>query len=412
MPVAAQDKKKKDDDGPVRFVFKDRPSLRFGKVFRIDFRWKMQADLRKFSPQLETHEGKFDMQRARFGIEGTFLKDFEYEVEREIREYMGGRKPSHPWRDVNVNFRYFRNAQIKIGKFKEPFGLEQTTGTMNLDFVQRSRLSDHLTPARDVGAIVHGRFFERGLNYEAGMFRHDGENAEPSSREPRAQRTWVARVTGTPLRLLPAAKLLKDAELGVAGMSTRQPEGLSGLRGQTSSGHTFFPHLNVRGTRFRLGAQFHWAPGPVSIKSEFVHVRDHRMGQSIRGFDIPPLIARAWYVAGTWALTGESKAGGIEPRHALFDHGFGAIELAGRFEVLRFGSSEHTGSASRSPRAPNILGSSDRIWTAGVNWYLNSFAKIQINGVHDRVEDTQAPRGPIPGRQDYWMGIVRLQFVM
>jgi len=55
------------------------------------------------------------------------------------------------------------------------------------------------------------------------------------------------------------------------------------------------------------------------------------------------------------------------------DRGVGAIELAARYEQLRFGSSEHAGLPSRSPRASNILASSDRVWTAGVNWYVNSF---------------------------------------
>lgn len=415
LPLCAQAQNKDEDSNGVRFVFKNNPSLRFGKILRIDFRWKMQADIREFSPKLTTNEGEFDMQRARAGIEGNFLKHFEYEVERELREYVGGREPSYPWRDVKLNFRYFSNIQIQIGKFKIPFGLEQTTGTMNLDFVQRARTSDTLTPAREIGGMAHGRFFKRGLNYEAGVFRHDGENSERSLVEPRARRTYVARVTATPLRLLPLPKLLKEVEFGAAGASSRVPEGLTGIHGQTSSGDTFFPHKNdsiwVRGTRFRIGTQIEWTPGPFSLKSEFIHVRDHRMGQSLREANLPPLLARGWYAAGTWVVTGEAKAGGIEPRRPLFvDGGFGAIELAARFETLRFGSSQHLTASSRSPRASNILGNSDRVWTAGVNWYLNRFTKIQVNAVHDKVEDIQ--RSPILGRQDYWMGIMRLQFVM
>jgi len=41
---------------------------------------------------------------------------------------------------------------------------------------------------------------------------------------------------------------------------------------------------------------------------------------------------------------------------------------------------------------------------------LNNFVKIQVNGIHDRLEDLQ--RSPISGRADYWMGLLRLQFVM
>lgn len=412
LPLSAQDEKQDKNQG-FRFVFKKNPSLRFGQVLRIDFRAKIQGDFRAFSPDLTTDEGEFDLQRTRFGIEGTFLKEFEYEIDREFRDSFGGRDTSTPWRDVKLNFRYFRNFQVQVGKFKVPFSVEQLTATHNLDFVLRSRIADDLAPGRDVGASLHGRFFERGLNYEVGVFRRDGEHEDALAAETEtvAQRMYAARVTGTPLRLLAAPKIIKDLELGIAGTSSTIPEGLNGMRGHTASGKTFFPRSYIRGTRFRLGTELTWSPGPFSVKSEFIHVRDSRSGQSIRGTDLPSLLSRGWYVTGTWAITGEKKGNGIEPRHSLFvDRGVGAIELAARYEQLRFGSSEHAGLPSRSPRASNILASSDRVWTAGVNWYVNSFFKVQVNGIHDKLEDLQ--RSPISDRSSYWMGLLRLQFVM
>ncbi len=412
LPLSAQDETTDKNSG-VRLVFKDKPSLRFGRILRIDFRAKVQGDFRAFSPDLTTDEGQFDMQRVRFGLEGTFLKEFEYEVEREFRDSFGGRTTVTPWRDVKLNFRYFRNFQFQVGKFKIPFSMEQLTGTHNLDFVLRSRVADDLAPGRDIGASLHGRFFQRGLNYEVGVFRHGGEHEDALAAETEtiAQRTYAARVTEAPLRLLRTPKILKDLELGIAGTSGGIPEGLNGMRGHTASGKTFFHRSNVRGTRFRLGTELNWSPGPFSVKSEFIHARDERSGQSIRGTDLPFLISRGWYVTGTWVITGEKKANGIEPRRPLFvAGGMGAIELAARYEQLRFGSSEHIGAPSRTPRASNILANSDRVWTAGVNWYLNNFVKIQVNGIHDRLEDLQ--RSPISGRADYWMGLLRLQFVM
>jgi phosphate-selective porin OprO/OprP len=417
LPMSAQDKgkeeKEEEKSSRVKFVFKNNPSLRFGKIFRVDFRTKLQGDVRAFSPDITTDEGEFDIQRVRFGLEGNFLKDFEYEVEREFRQSFGGRTSKNRWRDADLNIRHFRNFQVRIGKFKAPFSMERLTSAHKLDFVLRSRIADDLAPGRDVGASVHGRFFERGLNYEVGVFRRDGEdeNAESIDAETRGERMYAARVTGTPLGLLPVPKIAKDLELGIASTSSNIPEGLSGMRGKTASGHTFFRRVYVDGTRFRLGTELNWSPGPFSIKSEFIHVRDDRSKQSIRATDLPPFIARGWYLTGTWAITGEKNADGIQPRHSLFvDRGIGAIQLAARYEQLRFGSSQHIGTPSRSPRASNILGNSDRVWTLGANWYLNSFIKVQVNGVHDKIEDTQ--RSPISDRANYWMGILRLQFVM
>ena len=386
----------------VRFVWNNRPSLRFGDWLRVDFRVKLQGDFRGFSPELETDEGTFELQRKRVGIEGTFLRHFEYEVERELRE-------SNPWRDVFVNVRYFRNFQVRVGKFKIPFGLDQLTSPVRLDFVFRSRIGDTLAPARDIGVAAHGRFFRRGLNYEAGFFQHDGENAR-SGESLGAGRTFAGRVTGTPLRLLEIPDAIGNLELGVAFTTGSVPEGLNSVRGQTDSGETFFPSIYVNGNRLRLGLDMNWSPGPFSIKGEFMHLQDERRSQGLLGQDLPDLISRGWYLSGTWAVTGERKIEGIEPRKNFLRGGIGAVELAGRYEQLRFGSSEHPGPPLRNPRAPNILGNSDRVWTVGVNWYLNRWAKIQANAMREKIEDTL--RSPIPGRESFWMWILRLQFVL
>ncbi len=149
------------------------------------------------------------------------------------------------------------------------------------------------------------------------------------------------------------------------------------------------------------------------MNAEFIHARDERRGQGTRGNDLPDLIARGWYVSGTWAVTGEKKAGGIEPRKDfLTGRGIGAVELGIRYEQLRLGSSEHPGIPSRATRAANLLGNSDRVWTFGANWYWNRYVRVQFNAVRERLEDRFLPRSPIEGVTLYWLRIVRLQFVL
>ncbi|MBI4472016.1 MAG: hypothetical protein HY646_05070, partial [Acidobacteria bacterium] len=113
LPLHAQDTNQAEGkDGKnsgFRFVFNNRPSFRFGKVVRIDLRVKSQGDFRAFSPDLSTDEGEFDFQRMRIGVEGNILEELEYQVEHEFREYFwDGRTSKDRWRDVFVNFRYFR----------------------------------------------------------------------------------------------------------------------------------------------------------------------------------------------------------------------------------------------------------------------------------------------------------------
>ena len=58
-----------------------------------------------------------------------------------------------------------------------------------------------------------------------------------------------------------------------------------------------------------------------------------RRGQSVEDTDLSPLLATGWYVSGTWAITGEKKAAGLnKPRRPFLRGGLGAFETAVRFE--------------------------------------------------------------------------------
>src|SRR5262249_9053674 len=146
-------------------------------------------------------EGVSDLHRFRLGIDGKFLKHFDYQVERELREYFGGLESKHPWRDVYANFDYFDNFQVQAGKFKIPFSMEELTSSFDLDFVFRALIASDLASARNVGVMLHGRFFKRGLSYEAGIFPHDGENSE-SHTDVRGEPAYAVRLNATPFRPL------------------------------------------------------------------------------------------------------------------------------------------------------------------------------------------------------------------
>ena len=109
-------------------------------------------------------------------------------------------------------------------------------------------------------------------------------------------------------------------------------------------------------------------------------------------------------------VTGEEKAGGVRPRASLFQGGFGAIEVATRFEALRFRSASDEGPAFTNPRADHVAGNEARVWTTGVNWYPNRWVRLQGNAVREAFED--AERTPVPGERTFWSGILRMQVVL
>jgi phosphate-selective porin OprO/OprP len=361
------------NSNPLSFAVGD--AVRFNLIAKIqsDFH-NLSADVRR-DPDLD--EG-FDLTRRRIGIEGVFLKHFEFQIEREIRK-------DDPWRDVFVDFQYFSNAQVRSGKFKLPFGMDQLTNPTRLDFIHRSRVGDLLSPGRDIGAAVHGRFWGRGLTYEAGVFQHDGDKSRFKD-NPGADLTGAGRVTARPFRLL-KTQPLRSLELGANATLGNVSEGLHGLRGQTTFRDTFFESVYVNGRRVRVGTDMNWTPGPFSVKTEMVRVQDERRGQGLLGENLPELNSSGWYLSGTWLATGEQKSARVEPRRPLFQGGIGGIELAARYEEMRFGSrradTATTDGPSSHPRAAHLSGVNYRAWTLGVNWYLNHWVRAQANVVRE-----------------------------
>jgi len=412
--------------GGGRVTWKQHPSIRYGNVFRMDFEAKLQEDGRWSYPHakgledpvtLETQT--YELHRNRFGIQGHLFKKIEYEVEREFTEkeltekdIANGVTPSSHWKDVNVNLTFIKNAQIQIGKFKVPFGLDELTGVTHNDFIYRSLGANYLAPARDIGVQVHGRFFKHGLNYWAGVFQHDGDNAR-SKKIQGGDATFAGRVTGAPLR---AVKALEHLDVGTAYTVSKLTDDSfrpNGLRGRTVlTQDYFFEPVYVKGKRHRWEADADWTLGPTSARAEYTVVLDNRLGQALDGSDLQNARARSWYVSGAWVVTGEDKKRPVKPENPLFQGGVGAIELTARVERMWF-DSLGDGDAYRSPRAEFIIPQGERAVTIGVNWSINRFAKLQINGIYEDVEDA-ARNFALPSNFPtgaFWSKLARVQFV-
>ncbi len=410
--------KKKQSEKGLRLVWDDRPSLRAGRWLRVDFRVKSQVDARWSQADLADLGEMVEPGVLRGGVEGELLGLFEFQVEHDLRS-------EGAWRDVYVNFRPLGAAQVQVGKYKVPFGLDKTTGATSLDFVHRSLAANDLAPGRDVGVMVHGSLLKRSVRYEVGYFRGDGDSPPalepmpyplPEDESPVKQPSQAARIRVAPFRALGGDSLFGTFEVGVAATSTTIPVGPNHLQGHSVLGADFFPRrYYANGPRRRLGGEFSWSPGPASIKMEYIRTTEARLGQGVGGEgsldnDLPELVGRGWYVSATWVVTGEKKDGGVVPRNELFGGGIGAVEIAGRYETLRFGSADETEPPSASPRAVTVAASEDTVLTVGLNWYLNRWLKVQANVIRERFTDPA--RSPIPGQAAVRSVVLRIQFVL
>jgi phosphate-selective porin OprO and OprP len=401
----------------VRMEWETGPSLRLGRKGRIDFKLLLQGDLRSSDQDLEEAGGAFDFPRHQAGVKGNLFKVVEFEVMKELAD--------GPWRDVYVNVRPIPAAQVQVGKFKVPFSMDQLTARHSLDFIYRTLAGETLAPNRDKGVMVHGSVWNRFVRYQAGVFQGDGENT-PSVEYPPlrpgelpdspSKRSAAGRLRIRPLAPFKLPKYFESLEFGASMMKSEIPEGANHLHGQTLFGTKIFKRqYYVNGARDRRSYEASWTPGPVSLRAEYIKVDEAREGvgsgdSTSLDNTLLPLPSTGWYVSGTWAITGEKKESGIEPRRPFLQGGYGAIEVAARYEKIAFGLGKGSELPSDSPRAEYTVQNGEKILTLGVNWYVNRFVKLQLNGIKETVDNPAT--SPIPGQPSVWTVAFRLQFYM
>src|SRR5207245_9400172 len=85
--------------------------------------------------------------------------------------------------DIFVNWPQFPGAQVKVGQWKAPFGLEQTTPDTSLYIIERSLPTGAITPERQIGVQLWGKPLatiwpdqKDLLTYYAGIFNGNGPN--------------------------------------------------------------------------------------------------------------------------------------------------------------------------------------------------------------------------------------------
>jgi phosphate-selective porin OprO and OprP len=413
VPAAAQDKK--------GFVWNDRPTIVFGEDLNIELRGRVQSDWRRYDPDVD--EETFDLRTVRFGLKGEITRHLDWEIERELDKFAaledgveGEEKWQFgDWKDVYINWSTFDAVRVRAGRFKMPFGLEQTTSVSDLDFAYRALGSVKIAPGRDTGVMAYGELLDGSLLYEAGVFDDDGDNGELESERFSQEGqdledigpSIAARIVGEPFRRLPVHNRLKGAELGIAFTTSNVPEGLNSLQGEEVWGYNFFDKVYVNGRRQRLGLQFDWSPGPVGFRSEWMQSREQRIGQSNRDEDLSDFIGTAWYASATWLVTGEDKDSDVQPRRPLFKGGFGAIEIGVRYDELTFESAGKTGPDFTNPRSEHLTPNTDRTLTFGVNWLTSRWVKVVANALRQSFADEN--RTPLAGTTSFWSALLRLQ---
>src|SRR6184192_1696212 len=110
---------------------------------------------------LSALKDRFRLRRARINLTGDFAEQFDFKVEGDFENSDGisSSRTAFSGTDIFVNWHQFPEAQIKIGQWKAPFGLEQITPDTKLFIIERSLPTGALTPERQIGAQIWGKPF-------------------------------------------------------------------------------------------------------------------------------------------------------------------------------------------------------------------------------------------------------------
>src|SRR5436853_107079 len=128
---------------------------------------------------------RFRLRRARINLTGDFAEQFDFKLEGDFENSDGlnANRTAFEATDIFINWHQFPWAQVKMGQWKAPFGLEQTTPDTTLYTIERTLPTGAITPERQVGIQLWGKPFANiwpdgkdFLTYYAGIFNGNGRN--------------------------------------------------------------------------------------------------------------------------------------------------------------------------------------------------------------------------------------------
>ena len=128
---------------------------------------------------------RFRLRRARVNLTGDFAEQFDFKVEGDFGQNDGtnNNRTAFSGTDIWLNWHQFPAAQIMVGQYKAPFGLDQLTPDTSLYTIERTLPTGAITPDRQIGIQLWGKPFtsiwpeqKDLLTYYAGIFNGNGKN--------------------------------------------------------------------------------------------------------------------------------------------------------------------------------------------------------------------------------------------
>ncbi len=343
----------------------------------------------------------FEIRRARIGLNGFLFKDIAYEL---VTNAVGSNANliDTAW----INYGFNKSAQVRFGRFKQPFSLEELTSSNNIDFMERSYVNQ-MIPGKKLGVMIHGEPVEN-MTYAASVYQNDFNeitNQDNKGREVGGRLTYnlgkslgsdtvmhlgVAGTTGKyQATLTSSSNTASDASdvtrasfvsfrseaRGMANIYRAQIGGP--LLNDPAYGATADEAMTVK--KDLRGLELAYAYGPLKVQGEYVDAAYNASTSVSSGQGH----VRAYYTEVMYNVTGEKWSdaykggafGGIKPdSNFTANGGTGAWQLGLRMSQFDASDISTTGENDRvqnSAKAYTI--------TVGLNWLINPNARVMLN---------------------------------
>lgn len=340
---------------------RDRLRLKVAGRIQADATWISEDSVVKGSPIGLGSDTEF--RSARLYVSGTFYEGIGFKAQYDF--------VAREFKNLYIDVRIPHVGTLRAGNQKEPFGLELLASLKHITFIERA-LPNGLDPVRNDGFRLSNTLLKERMTWAFGGFRETRRFSAGSA----SHRNFSGRITGLPWYGDGGQQLL---HLGF-GYSLRFPAENLVRTAQRPESHLtpnfvdtgIFPADRVT----LINSEAAWVQRRWSLQGEY----KKEFFRSDVAND--PRFSGA-YVQFSVFLTGESRT--YNPRTGIFElieplHSFGASSWgAGAWEVaLRYSTIDLNDK--------DILGGELEDVTLGLNWYLNSSARVTLNYVHSQLK--------------------------
>lgn len=335
-------------------------SMKIGGRVYVDWAWFNSDDDYDASGGASLVDGT-EFRTVRLFAEGAMHEVVVYKLQFDVAG--GTAKFKDVW--VGLKTTPLLGMGLKVGQFKQPFGLEELTSSKYVTFMERSQTAG-FAPSRESGFQLGRAFADEQMTFHASLFRETNDQGKGQSD---AGYGFAGRLTGLAWQDDEGGLL----HLGV-GIAHHNPDG-----NERDYGLEPEAHLQPEFAQITVPADGTWlydaeaavVLGPFSVQGEYL-VASNTAPDGLEDSSFS-----SWYGQASWFVTGESRP--YKKSEAAFDRvkpkapygsngGTGAFEVAARF-------------SSTDLNDGTIEGGTLDALTLGTNWYLNPNTRVMLNWV-------------------------------